>query len=56
MVAVAAGGIGGLLKAPVLLGTSLQTQALHVPKHMTIKSPVCLLSGQECKQRNETNS
>ena len=40
VVAVAEGGIVGLLGAPVLRGTSLETHALHVPKHVTIKLPV----------------
>ena len=41
--AVAVGGIVGLLRVPVLLGTSLPTHALHVLMHVTIKLPVCLL-------------
>ena len=44
VVAVAAGGIGGLPRAPALLA-DLQTDALHVPKRMTIKLLVCLLGG-----------
>ena len=44
-VPLAAGGIVGLVRTPALLGTGLQPHALHVPKHLTIRSPVCWLGG-----------
>ena len=51
-VAVAAGGIVGLLRAPVLLGTSLRTHALHVPKHVTNRD-ACLATSWAGMQRSQ---
>ena len=50
--AVAAGGIVGLLRAPVLLGTSLRTHALQVPQALDTQIasvPAWQLSGQDCR-------
>ena len=54
VVAVAAGGIVGLVRAPVLLGTSLATHALHVPMHVTVIMPVCLPGGLKGRSHAES--